>query len=696
MARELTADDVRVLLLPPTGRDAKAMQRVFGQAGIDCTVYFSLPALCEALKAGAGMVVVSEESLAADDRCLVAHLEAQPVWSDLPIVVLARSGAESPQLASMLPGLRNVSVIERPMRVTTLITTVRSALRARLRQYEVREHLTVMARADRSLRMSQERLRLAVAIAGMGTFEIDLRSDAVIVNDAGRGIYGWPPDEPLTFAKVQERFHPEDRSEVMRRVAAALDPRGTGEFEIEQRIIRTDGGVRWIRVRGRAFFEPVSEGGSEEQRRAVSFLGTYLDVTDQKDAERSREQLLAAERAARAEAERAGRMKDEFLATVSHEIRTPLHAILGWTRILVSGGAKDGEALAEGLAVIQRNARAQAQIIDDLLDMSRIISGRVRLEVQRMDLREVIAAALDAVRPAAAAREVRLLHTIDPQAVSVSGDPGRLQQVLWNLLTNAVKFTDRGGEVHVTLERINGHVEVSVADTGQGIRGEFLPYVFDRFSQADATTTRPHGGLGLGLSIVKHLTELHGGSVRVDSAGEDRGTTFVVTLPREAAPPPDQQGDTDRVDPDPPGLSPPEDRGVWLTGVRALIVDDEADARSLLRRELEGWQATVDAADCMATAMAMLERRVPDILISDIGMPGGDGYELIRRVRALPADRGGAVPAIALTAFARPDDRRRALEAGYQMHISKPVEPAALGVAIKSLVAADKDVHVPP
>ena len=544
--------------------------------------------------------------------------------------------------------------------------------------------ITQRRRAEEALRESEERLRLALAIAQIGTFEIDLRTDAVTVNEAGREMYGWPPGEPLTFAKVQTHFHPEDREAVMRRVADAFRPGGPGEFDVEQRIVHTSGAVRWIRVRGRAIFE-----GAAGDARAVRCVGTYLDITRDKEAQRRREELLAVERAARAEAERASRMKDEFLATLSHELRTPLNAILGWAQIL----RVSGEDLAEGLATIERNARAQTQIIEDLLDMSRIISGKVRLDVQRVDLADVVRAGIDTVRPAAEAKGVRLHTALNPAAAAagtVSGDPNRLQQVFWNLLSNAVKFTPQGGHVDVRLERVDGHVEFSVADTGEGIRPEFLPHVFDRFRQADASTTRQHGGLGLGLSIAKQLVELHGGTVRATSAGPGRGSTFVVALPLTVIHPdsrPRTDRDAGRLHPGAAALPSDLSQGACpqLDGVRVVVVDDEADARVVVRRLLEDRAASVRTAATADEAVRLVESERPDVLVSDIGMPGEDGYSLIRRVRALGPERGGNVPAVALTAYARAEDRVRAVRAGFQTHVAKPVEPAELVTMVASL-----------
>ncbi|MEO8202622.1 MAG: ATP-binding protein [Betaproteobacteria bacterium] len=393
-------------------------------------------------------------------------------------------------------------------------------------------------------------------------------------------------------------------------------------------------------------------------------------------AAEEREQLLGSERAARSEAERSNSMKNDFLATLSHELRTPLSAILGWAHALRSRRMTDDE-LRDGLEKIERNARMQAQLIEDLLDMSRIESGKVRLDVQPVDPLSFVEAAIETVRPAADARGIRLAKVLDPSAGPINGDPQRLQQIVWNLLSNAIKFTPKDGKVQVVLERINSHIEISVADTGIGIRPEFLPHVFERFRQADASTTRLYGGLGLGLSIVKQLVELHGGTVHVQSEGEGRGTTFSVHLPVTVVHR-GRPGD-ERLHPGRTRARPaPDFRPVDLSGVKVLVVDDEADARELIRRVLVDCAAEVFTAGDAAEALALVEKEKPDVLVSDIGMPGTDGYELLRRIRALGPSRGGAVPAIALTAFARSEDRTRALRAGFQVHVSKPVEPPEL------------------
>jgi signal transduction histidine kinase/ActR/RegA family two-component response regulator len=400
---------------------------------------------------------------------------------------------------------------------------------------------------------------------------------------------------------------------------------------------------------------------------------------------KEREALLERERKARQESEIASRAKDEFLGLLSHELRTPLNAILGWTRML-STGRLDPEAVTRGIETIDRNAKLQARLIEDMLDVSRIISGKLRLDAQPVDLTTVVNAAVDTLRPAADAKDIRIQVVLDFGAGVVLGDPVRLQQVIWNLLANAIKFTPKHGRVQVQLERVNSHLEVTVSDTGPGVAEEFLPFVFDRFRQADSTISRHHGGLGLGLAIVRHLVELHGGTVKAGNRGDEPGAVFSVLLPlmvvRKPTGPPAEE--TARVL---PGMSGhlPFDCPPALEGLNVLAVDDEPDARELLAMVLRQCGANVTTCGSAAEALAELERHTPDVLVSDIGMPGEDGYYLIRKVRALDPDRGGRIPAVALTAYARAEDRMQALSAGYSMHVPKPVEPAELAVVIASL-----------
>jgi PAS domain S-box-containing protein len=395
-----------------------------------------------------------------------------------------------------------------------------------------------------------------------------------------------------------------------------------------------------------------------------------------------REQLLQSERYARSEAERLGHLKDEFLATLSHELRTPLNAIQGWATLL-----RQKEVTAEdrtrGLEAIDRNVRAQAQIVSDLLDMSRIISGKIHLEVQPISLHEVIHNAIESVRASADAKQIRIRTLLDSSVGFVRGDPNRLQQILWNLLSNALKFTPAGGRVQVILERVNSHVELVVEDSGVGIAAEFLPFVFERFRQADGAMTRRHGGLGIGLSIVKTLVELHGGSVRVKSAGENQGASFAIALPVSHV----TEAEVERSQRLPVLADPLEAIELpRLDRTTMLIVDDEPDGRQLMVRILEGRGAEVTAVAGGAEALELLKQHRFDLLVSDIGMPDLDGYELMRRVRQLDSSRSGPIPAIAVTAYARAEDRQRSLLAGYQMHLAKPIEARELVAGIASLL----------
>lgn len=413
---------------------------------------------------------------------------------------------------------------------------------------------------------------------------------------------------------------------------------------------------------------------ARQSAQQASALASKLDVT-RADLQR-----------ALAIAETASRARDEFLATVSHELRTPLTSVLGWIQLLQ--GETDAALLAEGLETLERNARAQTRLIEDLLDFSRINAGKLRLDVKAIEPIDVVSASLDVIRPAAEGKGVRIESVLDPNVGLISGDADRLQQVIWNLLSNAVKFTPRGGKVQVRLQRVNSHCEISVSDTGEGIPHEFLPFVFDRFSQADSTSTRMHSGLGLGLGIVRHLVEMHGGSALAFSPGAGRGATFVVRLPLIVA-------HREEVEILARGAeasceeAPPPAAMVDLTGVSVLILEDNDDARRLLTRILKKCGAAVVGADSVPDALARLSSLRPDIIISDIEMPGEDGYSFVRKLR-LQESPAKQVPVIALTAYTRSVDRSRALAAGFQMHLGKPVEPAELAAAVKNLVATSR------
>jgi PAS domain S-box-containing protein len=427
--------------------------------------------------------------------------------------------------------------------------------------------------------------------------------------------------------------------------------------------------------------------------------GHRFDRTDVELAqELARRAALAADNAwlyhssqeARKAAEEANRTKDEFLATLSHELRTPLTPILGWT-VMLRGGRTDAPTTMRGLEVIERNVRAQAQLIEDLLDVSRIITGKLRVDLRPIELAAVVEAGLEPVRPSAEAKEIAVKVDLQAPRARVLGDPDRLQQVVWNLASNAVKFTPKGGHMEVHLRQVDPHVELTVTDSGRGISPEFLPYVFERFRQADSTSTRRFGGLGLGLAIVRHLVELHGGTVTATSAGVDQGSSFTVRLPLLAA----EGGalhlgdDGEEATPEGPSLSR------RLSGLRVTVVDDETDMRDFLGTSLREYGAEVTVLGSAEEALVALQRQVPDVLVSDIAMPGDDGLSLIRRVRALPADRGGLTPAVALTALARGEDASRLLAAGFQVHLPKPVEPRRLAAVVARLAGPVDEIARP-
>lgn len=519
------------------------------------------------------------------------------------------------------------------------------------------------------LRASEERFRHLADTAPILIWISDANKSHTWVNRPFLEFTGRPLDQHLGTSWM-EAIHPDDRERCLKAYESSFETREP--FEIDYRLLRHDGVHRWVMDRGTPLF------GAEEI--FLGFIGSIIDINERKEAEDDSGARLKIEQDARLEAERTALLKDEFLATVSHEMRTPLTAMLGWVQLL-RNGSLPSETVPQALETIERNARAQAKLIDDLLDMSRILSGRLRLDMQTVNILDSVEAALAAAEPGAAAKRIEFVRRLDPLTGSVSGDPTRLQQVIWNLLNNAIKFTPAGGTISVSLERVNSHLEIEVSDTGEGISPEFLPHVFDRFRQQDASTMRRHQGLGLGLSIVKQLVELHGGSVRAKSPGIGQGATFVVALPISS-----EAGEKPARSKKPSAERPRvEDVVPTLLGTKVLVVDDDADARELLRSILAQNGASVKTADSAAEALRQIGERQPNVLVSDIGMPGEDGYELIRQLRRLPSEAGGQIPALALTAFARSDDRRRAINAGFHMHLAKPVEPAELVTVVASL-----------
>jgi len=523
---------------------------------------------------------------------------------------------------------------------------------------------------DRALRLAEARYRALVeqipAVVFLATVEgghQDIYVSPQIESLLGFTQREWTSDPVLWYRQL----HPDDRTRLSREFAKTCT---TGQpFHAIARVFARDGTLVWVHAEARLVRD---EGG-----RPLFLHGVGFDVTEQHRAQQTHEQLLR-EQQARSAAEEASRLRDEFLATLSHELRTPLSAIVGWTHILQERAADASPDVRKAVDIIARNAQVQNQLISDILDVSRIIAGKLVLEVRPVDLAGVVAAALDTVRPAAEAKEIELLPVLDPAAGPVSGDADRLQQVIWNLLSNAIKFSPEGGRIEVRLEAVDSHVELVVEDTGPGVDPEFMPYLFERFRQADASNTRAHGGLGLGLAIVRHLAELHGGSVNAANRESETGAVFTLRLPRRSA------AASRTVRESEAGV-----RGAAalpsLAGLRLLVVDDEPDAREMVKTLLERHGARVTVASSTREALEAVERRGFDVLISDIGMPGEDGYSLMRRIRDRPSRHGGDLPAVALTAYASEQDRLRSLDAGFQTHLAKPVQPHELVVVTANL-----------
>ncbi|HVY07684.1 MAG TPA: PAS domain S-box protein [Burkholderiales bacterium] len=559
-----------------------------------------------------------------------------------------------------------------------VITAMRDASGTLRGFVKVTRDLTQRRQQEESLRQSEERFRLLVeGVSDYAIFMIDLDGNVLTWNSGAQNMLQYESGEIL--GHHFSRLYPVEKMGGSSPENALQQAATRGRVDEEGWRVRKDGSRFWAGVTITAL--------RDEAGQLRGFAKLTRDLSERRHAEKlelekkQREELLDAERSARVAAQQAARLKDEFLATLSHELRTPLNAILGWTQILRDPGQSNLSDYARGIEVIERNARSQVQLIEDLLDLSRIMAGRMRLDVQSVSLIDIISQAIESAEPAAHAKSIRLESILDPIDGIVSGDAGRLQQVVWNLLSNAIKFTPKGGRIQILLQRINSHIEISVSDNGIGISSDFLPHVFERFSQNDPSITRTYGGLGLGLAITRQLVELHGGSVRVKSAGEGKGSTFIVNLPISLL---NDVASEDRTHPtvetDAQNGSLPD-----LSDVHALIVDDEKDGRELLQRVLEKQGARVTAVESGQEALRLLAEVKPDIIISDIGMPGMDGYQLIRKLRSEEVpDR--KIPALALTALARTDDRKRAILAGYQSHVSKPFDVGELVITVAGLL----------
>ena len=546
-----------------------------------------------------------------------------------------------------------------PVEPPVLIATVNAFLRAR--------------QAEEGMRRSEEKFRAIFNQALNGIILISQELVYVEVNPAMAKMLGRRREEVV--GRHMSAFLPRDSESQMHAIAAELQTNGCWQGTLPH--LHANGNVVELEWK-------ISTHTTPGMR-----LGIVNDITDRRAFDAERERLLLNERAARAEAERANQLKDEFLATLSHELRTPLNAIVGWAQILKSTEAK-ADDYREGIEAIERNAKAQTELISDLLDVSRIISGKMRLELQPVEPATLIRRAVEGFAATAIAKGIVIDQDLDARVGMIQADPGRLQQVIWNLGHNAVKFTPPGGEIIVRMRRLENEIEITVSDTGQGINPAFLPHIFERFRQEDGTTRRNHGGLGLGLAIVKHLVEMHGGRINAASEGEGKGATFSVFLPLNG---PSASAQDPAAVLDKTADATKDHHRTLLEGTRILIVDDDTDARTLVHRVLKRYGAKVTEAETVDEALNLLTQSPPKVLISDIGMPKRDGYDLIQAVRSrgYSAD---ALPAIALTAFARPEDQKHSLVAGFQKHLPKPVDTHALIDAVAVLVGESRPAKV--
>jgi PAS domain S-box-containing protein len=592
---------------------------------------------------------------------------------DNPADVVLRTGS--------LVGLANHTVlidrngVERP--IADSAAPIRGADGRVLGVVLVFRDVTDERRAEEALAEQREWFETTLESIGDAVIATDVNGHVVFMNAIAEQLTGWRLGEAngRSCTDVFNIVNENSRRTVENPVTRVLAEGAVVGLANHTVLIAADGTER-----------PIDDSGAPIRSRDGRIVGVVLvfrDVSDRhraelerRDAALERERLLDAERAARADAERASRVKDEFVAMVSHELRTPLNAMLGWTQLMVKPDVGP-DVIARGVDVITRNTRLQAQLISDLLDISRIVSGKLRLEIEELEFTSVVGDAIDTIQRDAEARRITITRDLDAAVGLIAGDAARVQQIVWNLLSNAIKFTPEGGQISVQLRKRNGDAELTVTDTGVGIRPEFLPHIFDRFEQADQSITRRFGGLGLGLSIVKHLVELHGGSIVAESGGIGQGATFMIVLPSSAG----TQARHERPHDSTKESAQPRDS---LSGIRILIVEDEPDTSEFLDRLLRGYGAEVVMARTAAEALSRINDDKVDLVLSDIGLPDVDGYDLMHQIRALPASAGGAVPAIALTAYARTEDRTRAFRAGYQAHLAKPIEPPELVATIAS------------
>jgi len=684
---------LRILLLAPTGRDAETTVQILSRAGFASEACVDAEELCRAIEQGAGLAIVTAEALSPRAmRRLAQTFNAQPPWSEIPLMIFVAQ-PEMDRAARSFEALgphAHVTLVDRPIHVKTLLSSVRTSLRSRLRQYDMRDLLAEQQKLLENERASALRLsglaEASLAIASALSLDDVLKmitdQAAKVINSAFALIWlkvketsGRRTIVAMSADASGSRLAVDDRSEELLE-AIANQIRGSVKLTREQ--LQKFGGTPLFEGLRTLLAAPLLE--REGQAAGLLMLAEKPNAAFTADDETVLTQLAqmasVAVQNARLyrEAQDANRAKDDFLATLAHELRTPMTGILGWVQMLKSDGMEQTD-VAAAIEMIESSTRVQARLVEDLLDVSRIIAGKLRVDLAPVELRPVVEAVVEMFHARAAERNIVIETAIEERPLSVFGDETRLHQVIWNLLSNAIKFTPEGGRVSVALHCSESKAILRVSDTGQGISPEFLPYVFERFRQFDNTTVRQQAGLGLGLAIVRHLVTLHGGQVSVASDGIGSGTTFTITLPLLAVRVDPAELQQLRAKPDIPKLN----------GVKVLVVDDDEEAGNLVALVLNQLGADAHAVTSVAAAVKMLRSFTADIVVSDIAMPGEDGYALMRRLREIEPELGRHIPTMALTAYGRPEDRSRILASGFQKYIQKPVEPVELARAIESL-----------
>jgi len=645
--------ETRVLLLAPTARDAAQSQLLLTQCGVESTVCASLAHLCEELEAGAAALLLTEEALADSAGLLAQALGRQPPWSDLPVLVLARGGVESQGAALTLDTLGNVTLLDRPVRVAMLVSAVKTAVRARRRQYQLREHLADQERAREALRESQRLYHAIGESIDYGVWMCDAQGRNVYASQSFLNLVGLTQQQCSEFG-WGDTLHPDDAERTLAAWRECV--RTGGAWDIEHRFRGVDGQWHPILARG----VPVRD----DQGEVTSWVGINLDISRQKAAE--------------AALRDADRRKDEFLAMLAHELRNPLAAVVSAAAVLRSLDSDDARLRRQG-EVIARQSRHMARLLDDLLDVSRITQGRIELRTQPVDLAAVVEQVVAGSRPLIEERGHEFVVTLPPAPLRLMADPARLEQVLANLLNNAAKYTPAGGRIAVSVRREGAEAVVRVRDTGAGISPELLPRVFDLFTQAERTLARSEGGLGIGLTMVKRLVEMHDGRVTAHSDGPGCGSEFVVCFPLLE--------EAEELRPTNGGSLPHPPLSGGPAPKRVLVVEDNRDAAETLGDLLELWGLHVTVARDGEEALRQAAAFQPDLVLLDIGLPGMDGYEVARRLRdvedaGLPPSpstgRPTPVRLVALTGYGHEEARQRAQQAGFDHHLTKPVDPTSL------------------